>query len=664
MQARYEVERARSALFALDPGCARDEWVRCGMAAKQAGLSFDDFHSWSAQASNYLGEDDCRRAWSSFGDGAVKAASLYHAAREAGWREPGKGESFGLQLAQSQCVKAPANGDRTIAIGERRSLVSLFDRYPPADMAHPYIVAKRGTPEGLRVVPADHPLTISGQPVAGYLAVPARSLEGALLTVQYIPPPGTGKKLNAAGASFGEGMLVLGEQKEDGRFYICEGIGTAWAVSRADSTAAAVVAFGAGRFRTVALALRRRYPLASIVLLPDRGKESAALSVAREVGGAWIEMPVDKPLNYDANDYEVEHTGVALQRLLVATNTPPMRYRLQAGEELLHAAPLRWLVRGVLPAEGLAALYGPSGSGKSFLALDLCAAIAAGAPAWFGRTVSAASVTYCALEGERGMGKRAQAWSRHQREPLPTRLRFMTQGMDLRQDADIADLAAAVRTADASNGLLVIDTLNRAAPGADENASRDMGQLIEACKELQRRVGGLVLLVHHTGKDGTKGLRGHSSLYAALDAAIEVTRADNRREWFVAKSKDDEDGERHAFLLRVLELDCDEQGDLVTSCIVAADEGVAEVRRVKVPQGANQRIALDALAQPLRESSAFGKGDAPPGHPCLKLEDAVVIVAGRLPCDPKRKTERARHAIAGLVAYGIYGVKEDWLWRW
>ena len=328
----------------------------------------------------------------------------------------------------------------------------------------------------------------------------------------------------------------------------------------------------------------------------------------------------------------------------------------------MHAA-TEQVGRTQLLADGLAALYGPSGSGKSFLALDLCAAIADGAPEWFGKRVCAAPVTYCALEGERGMGKRAKAWSIKNRRPLPSRLRFVTQGVDLRQEGDIADLAAAVLAAGGRNGLLVVDTLNRAAPGADENASKDMGELINSCKELQRRIGGVVLLVHHTGKDGAKGLRGHSSLYAALDAAIEISRTDNRREWSIAKSKDDEDGERTAFRLHVVELGDDEHGDPVTSCIVEPDESVAEVQRVRLPQGGNQRIALDALADPLRQSRNLGKGDAPPSHPCIELEAAVTIVADRLTCDAKRKSERARNAITGLVARGIYGAKEGWLWR-
>ena len=71
-----------------------------------------------------------------------------------------------------------------------------------------------------------------------------------------------------------------------------------------------------------------------------------------------------------------------------------------------------------------------------------------------------------------------------------------------------------------------------------------------------------------------------------------------------------------------------------------------------------------ALApQPLRDSRDFSKGDAPFGRPCLEIEPAVAIVAARLTCEPKRRNERAREAITGLVARGVYGSKDGWLWR-
>ena len=654
----HDAARARDALFSLDAGCPRSEWVSAGMAAKAAGLSEADFLEWSATGANFGGERDAKSAWKSFKqDGGIGPATLFRMAMDAGWLD-----THPCNVTPAARVPASKQTNVDTPRKPRTDLAATFDSYPPASADHPYIVAKRGTPDGLHVVPKDDTLTVGGQRVAGWLAVPVRSFDGMLCTVQFIPPPGAGKKLNAPGASFNDGLFMVGDITPDGTLYVCEGIGQAWACANADYHAAAAVTFGSGRTRSIAKVLRKRFPTARIVIVPDRGKEADAETIARELTGAWVEMPSDKPANYDANDYEAEYGVDTLADLLRAAKTPPMRYRLQSADDLLSAPPLRWMVQGVLPAPGFGAVYGPSGSGKSFLVLDLCTAIADGAE-WFGRRVNTAPVTYVCLEGEAGLGKRAKAWSIRRQCNLPARLRFVTQPLDLRQPEDVADLCAAVLAAGGRDGLLVIDTLNRAAPGTDENSSVDMGQLIEACKVAQRRLGGVVLLVHHTGKDGAKGLRGHSSLYAALDAAIEVSRNDGRREWSVAKSKDDADGGRHAFALRVVELGDDEHGEPVTSCVVEADDSTKEVARVRLPQGGNQRIALDALAEPLRQSQDFGKGDAPTTHPCLEIEAAVRLVASSLTCESRKRNERARAAVTGLVANGIYGSKDGWLWR-
>jgi putative DNA primase/helicase len=60
---------------------------------------------------------------------------------------------------------------------------------------------------------------------------------------------------------------------------------------------------------------------------------------------------------------------------------------------------------------------------------------------------------------------------------------------------------------------------------------RGGSNLLEACEALRRAIGGLVVLVHHTGEDATKSLRAHSSLFASLGAAIEVTRNGDRPEF-------------------------------------------------------------------------------------------------------------------------------------
>ena len=660
-----EIERAADALHHIEAGCARNEWVRAGMAAKSAGLSFDDFNNWSASAGNYPGENECRTVWKSFDEsGAVTPATLYGMALAQGWKDPSKSRAKGLNGSRRNLPLARAKQTPQTPVKQAASANALqvWERCEPATNCEAYIDRKQGRPDGLRVYPAKgEPLIIRGQNVTGYLVIPCWS-GNELQTLQFIPPD-KGDKLNLAGASFGKGFFTVGQIID--RVYICEGIGQAWAVNQATGKAA-VVCFGAGRMARVAAVVRAEFPSARLVIVPDKGKEIQAAKIVAVVSGQWIAMPADKPSNYDANDYALEFGTDALAALLErpqALQAPLMRYKLLSGADLCNAPRMRWMVRGVLPVEGLAALFGASGSGKSFLMLDIAAAVAGGDYEWFGRRVTQAPVTYACLEGEAGMGKRVQAWSRHHNKPVPDALRFITQPFALLSD-DVPELAKAVIAGGgAAGGLVIIDTLNRAAPGADENSSVDMGNLIAAAKELQTLVGGLVILVHHSGKDASKGLRGHSSLYAALDGAIEVTATDNRKAWRVAKCKDDVTGDAHPFKLEKVAVGMDDEGDEITSCVIVPDDSVEAIKQAKrLSLRSNQKIANEALDEALRKSPHTGKEGAPQGRPCIQYTDAVAIVAERIPADAKHRTSRAKIAITGLVGRGYLAMKGDWLW--
>lgn len=337
-----------------------------------------------------------------------------------------------------------------------------------------------------------------------------------------------------------------------------------------------------------------------------------------------------------------------------AANEP--RYKLLGADELRDLPPLAWRVRGVLPAVGLAALYGPSASGKSFLAFDMAAAVAEGRH-WFDCRVEAAPVVYAALEGEAGFKLRAQAWETSRGRALPKNLRMMLQPFQLTEGQDVADFAAVVP----SGAVVVLDTLNRAAPTADENNSRDMGEILEAAKLLQKHTEGLVLLVHHTGKDASRGLRGHSSLFAALDAAIEVSRDGDRRQWKVAKSKDGQDGRAHYFRLAVEFLGTEPTGEDITSCVVVFDTAARDVCTVKLPQGGNQRLVLDAL-RPLFAEGQTGVPGAPSFHGCITFESAVSAGIAALASTKDRPAARAREAITALIKRGVLGRHDAWLW--
>jgi hypothetical protein len=412
-----------------------------------------------------------------------------------------------------------------------------------------------------------------GESMVGALVVPVLRPDGAISSLQFITVGDTAQslkakgkptKLNLPGANI-EGWFTVGDIVPGGMVFLCEGIGTAWAAWIATGRAA-VVCFGVGNMERVAKALRQQDSAARLVLCPDAGQEAKAQSIAAAVGGAVAAMPADWPDNSDLNDLGQRDGFDAVALLLDRPTEPPKpepRYKLLTCDQLRDLPPLAWCVRGVLPARGLAAIAGPSASGKSFLAFDLAAAIAGGWR-WFGQRVEAAPVVYAALEGEAGYKLRAQAWEAVHAQALPNGLQMMMAPFKLTEVQDVQDLAAVVP----AGAVVIVDTLNRAAPDTDENSSRDMGKVLDAAKRLQALTGGLVVLVHHTGKDESKGLRGHSSLFAALDAVVTVSRDGDRREWKLGKSKDGADGEAHTFKLQVAAMGYDEHGDSLTSCVV------------------------------------------------------------------------------------------------
>ncbi len=636
-------ELVLSALNHLDAGCSREDWIQIGMAAKSAGLSFEDFHNWCKNAENYAGEKDCRSVWDSFKSSGITVRTLFARAKANSWHN-----------SREKNFDPASNRNGT----NKLNALDIWERCLDATPAHEYILRKQGRPDGLRYYPSSAPpLIICGKNVANYLVVPCWNND-TLQTLQFISPNKGDGKLNLKEASFNDGYFTVGEPNN--LIYICEGLGQGWAIHQA-SGAAAVICFGAGRMMPVAKLLREKHPNAHLVVVPDRGKESQAAKIAAFVDGQWIELPEDKLSNYDVNDYAQEYGHEELALLLERTKTPEMRYKLLSGIDLLNAPPMHWLVQSIIPAEGLAALYGASGSGKSFLILDMAFSIASGEAYWFGLRVTKTRVIYICLEGELGLGKRINAWSSYFKKPIPTELRFVIQPFNL-LSSDVSDLANAIIATRGTNSLVIIDTLNRAAPGADENSSVDMGNIIAAAKQLQSLIGGVVLLVHHTGKDSTKGLRGHSSLYAALDNAIEVIKADNHCEWKVGKSKDDAISNSRIFKLETVPVGLDADGHEITSC-VALFQGVENIEKKKLSLGRNQKIALEVINKLLNNSTHTGKEGTPALNKCTTYDEALAHVTDLMPTDTKHRKSSAQNAIGGLVEKRYLGMKGDWLWR-
>ncbi len=132
--------------------------------------------------------------------------------------------------------------------------------------------------------------------------------------------------------------------------------------------------------------------------------------------------------------------------------------------------------------------------------------------------------------------------------------------------------------------LVVIDTLSRALAGGNENAPDGMGAFVRNIDRIRTETGACCVLVHHTGKDGSKGARGHSLLRAAVDTEIEIVRGtgaggDKLIHATLTKQKDAEAGAVFGFRLEPVRLGTDEDGDAITSCVVVSTDAPAKSRR-------------------------------------------------------------------------------------
>jgi hypothetical protein len=195
------------------------------------------------------------------------------------------------------------------------------------------------------------------------------------------------------------------------------------------------------------------------------------------------------------------------------------------------------LVDGLLDRNSLARVIGKSGHGKSFFMIDIAGHVALGED-WHGHKVSQGDVVYMVAEGASGIRKRVRAWEKHHEVELGDKVKFLPRPVQV-AGKEWKTWVAAMHALQPA--LIVIDTQARVTAGANENGPEDMGVLVARLELLRKYTDACIVLVHHKGHSGDHG-RGHSSVIAAMDAEIEVTREDKAKIAILStKQKDEED---------------------------------------------------------------------------------------------------------------------------
>lgn len=170
--------------------------------------------------------------------------------------------------------------------------------------------------------------------------------------------------------------------------------------------------------------------------------------------------------------------------------------------------PLTYLLADFIPKGGLVMLYGRSGAGKSFLALD-----------WAAQVAKHGKVLYLVTEGQGGFPQRIAAWEAFHARPMGQMILFGFQAVNLLDEHQADELLT--RLVHLQPALVVFDTLVNCTPGADENSTKDMGRAMQVCQRMVKESGAAVLLVHHKTKNG-EWERGSTVLRAAMDVMVEI----------------------------------------------------------------------------------------------------------------------------------------------
>lgn len=317
------------------------------------------------------------------------------------------------------------------------------------------------------------------------------------------------------------------------------------------------------------------------------------------------------------------------------------RYKLVPAHEFAEGVAPSWLVKGLIPKAELVVMFGASGSGKSFMALDIAASIATGTP-WRSLRVKKGRVVYIAAEGAGGFRNRLKAYEMSKGVPLTELdLLVIAAAPNFLEKQDSLDLVACMLPFEPT--LVIVDTWAQTTPGGNENSGEDMGKALKNCRGIHRATGATVLLIHHSGKNASAGARGWSGLRAAADAELEVLRNGDDRVLSSTKQKDGEDGAEYGFKLDVIPLGLDMDGDVVSSCVVSE----ADVVNVKA------KNALGKVEQALLEAagSLVGLDGSLPDENSVR-DSAVEL----LPLEDEKRDRRkylTGRALAKLVEKGL-----------
>lgn len=323
------------------------------------------------------------------------------------------------------------------------------------------------------------------------------------------------------------------------------------------------------------------------------------------------------------------HAVVAGDRMQRRASAPKPKQQSQQTSPFLSRSVVRnrpvsgYIVQGLIPKRGVGQIYGDSGCGKSFTTMMLVHCLATGMP-FCGHKTRQCAVYYFHLEGLGGVPKRLAAfdkwmeeagWTQHN-EAIDSNLHFWLEPFSLKKDINKA--VQFIKQDINKNIFIVIDTQAQSMIGIDESSSKEMGEMLGKARGLARAVDGNVCLIHHTGKDPSRGGRGSSAQRAEFDYQFEAEKSGETIIWTSSKERDEKDRQSLRFKLKIYpDVVKDEDGELQSSCVAIPETELEDEERktlysakTKSKSGRKSdgfKIAKDIFYQTIHEYGKEGR---------------------------------------------------------
>ena len=261
-----------------------------------------------------------------------------------------------------------------------------------------------------------------------------------------------------------------------------------------------------------------------------------------------------------------------------------------------------WLIKDVVEKESLMCIFGAPKSGKSFIAIDMAASIAAGR-SFHGNKAYEKPVMYVCGEGQRGVKRRLKALDQDAYKLTGIPLYLSDKALRINDPDDFAALEEEIedlKTEVGEIGMIVIDTFQRNFVG-NENSAEDVGNFINKLDMLISKYKCCVCLVHHTGHGNASRARGSSVMGASLDYEFKVERDDQHIAGFVDEqmlvsfeqtlNKDGQGMAKKSFIFHEVQLEG--EGLNLTSGYLKETDHKIEKKTKGI--GFAKKIVLDAL---------------------------------------------------------------------